>query len=110
MEPPHNKSLEPISRLLMAVCYGAERLVRNARSPSPDLMVCDNAEGAESDLCKGRAAVPLSCIESRVWEAARFHSGSYWCFLKGQHPPPQTLHSPKDLPQRNGQGDRCKGA
>lgn len=41
-------------------------------TPRPDLMVCDNAKGTESALCKGGgAAVPLSRTESRVWEAGR---------------------------------------
>lgn len=46
--------------------------MRSARNPKPDLMVCDNAKGTESDLCKaGEAAAPLSGTESRVWEAGR---------------------------------------
>lgn len=36
-------------------------------TPSPDLLVCDNAKGTESALCQGGgAAVPLSSTESRV--------------------------------------------
>lgn len=83
--------------------------MRNARNPKPDLMLCVNAKGTESDLYRGGgAAVPLSSTESRMWEAGR---APLKVLPKGAAPPPQAQHGPTDpLPQRNGPGDRCEGA
>lgn len=69
-------------------------------------------KGLNQTHAKGSGSCPT--VLHRVksvggWQGST--QGSSWCFLKGQLPTPQTLHSPTDpLPERDGPGDRCKGA